>query len=87
MARLDSSQRARLPDSAFAYVDSRGRRRLPINDAAHVRNALARFDQVDFEDEAALKAARESSEMGAARKHADTLPAGRVMFIGELSDS
>ena len=59
MARLDSSQRASLPDSAFAYVDSRGRRRLPINDAGHVRNALARFDQVDFEDEQARERARE----------------------------
>jgi class 3 adenylate cyclase len=48
-----------LPDSAFAYVDSRGRRRLPINDAGHVRNALARFDQVDFEDEQARERARE----------------------------
>jgi len=59
VARLDSSARARLPDSAFAYVDSRGRRRLPINDAGHVRNALARFDQVDFEDERARERARE----------------------------
>jgi class 3 adenylate cyclase len=59
VARLDSSQRAKLPDSAFAYVDSHGRRRLPINDAAHVRNALARFDQVDFEDEQARERARE----------------------------
>ena len=53
MARLESAERARLPDSAFAYVDSRGHRRLPINDAAHVRNALARFNQVAFEDERA----------------------------------
>jgi class 3 adenylate cyclase len=59
VARLDSSERAKLPDSAFAYVDSRGRRRLPINDAGHVRNALARFDQVDFEDEQARERARE----------------------------
>jgi class 3 adenylate cyclase len=59
VARLDSSQRAGLPDRAFAYVDSRGRRRLPINDAGHVRNALARFDQVDFEDERARERARE----------------------------
>ena len=55
---LDAKQRASLPDSAFAYIDSRGRRRLPINDAAHVRNALARFNQVVFEDEAARDKAR-----------------------------
>jgi class 3 adenylate cyclase len=49
--RLDATKRAKLPDRAFAYVDSRGRRRLPIHDAAHVRNALARFNQVGFEDD------------------------------------
>ena len=52
MSQLDSKKRARLPDRAFAYVDARGRRRLPINDESHVRNALARFNQVIFEDEA-----------------------------------
>ncbi|MGH7475302.1 MAG: adenylate/guanylate cyclase domain-containing protein [Longimicrobiales bacterium] len=58
MSRLDASQRAKLPDSAFAYVDSRGRRRLPIHDEAHVRNALSRFSQVAFEDDAARERAR-----------------------------
>jgi class 3 adenylate cyclase len=58
MARLDATRRADLPDRAFAYVDSRGRRRLPINDEAHVRNALARFGQVKFEDEHARERAR-----------------------------
>jgi class 3 adenylate cyclase len=50
--------RANLPNSAFAYVDARGRRRLPIHDEAHVRNALGRFSQVAFEDEAAREVAR-----------------------------
>ena len=58
MAPLDGKTRARLPDSAFAYVDSRGSRRLPINDEAHVRNALARFNQVRFENETARDRAR-----------------------------
>src|SRR5215213_6456101 len=58
MATLGAKERARLPDSAFAYIDSKGRRRLPINDAVHVRNALARFNQVVFEDEAARDKAR-----------------------------
>src|SRR5262249_27555712 len=49
MSRLKSRKRARLPDRAFAYIDARGRRRLPIHDKAHVRNALARFIQVAFE--------------------------------------
>ena len=50
MPPLSASARARLPASAFAYVDAHGRRRLPIHDAAHVRNALARFDQTVFDD-------------------------------------
>jgi class 3 adenylate cyclase len=58
VAKLDAATRARLPDSAFAYVDSQGRRRLPIYDESHVRNALARFNQVDFEDERARDRAR-----------------------------
>ena len=58
MAPLDEKTRARLPDSAFAYIDSRGTRRLPINDEAHVRNALARFNQVRFETETARDRAR-----------------------------
>jgi class 3 adenylate cyclase len=58
VAELKATERAKLSNSAFAYVDSRGRRRLPIHDAAHVRNALARFGQVDFEDESARERAR-----------------------------
>ena len=53
MATLDAKKRASLPNSAFAYVDSQGNRRLPINDEAHVRNALSRFNQVKFESEEA----------------------------------
>jgi class 3 adenylate cyclase len=58
MPQLDGRARAELPDSAFAYIDSAGRRRLPINDEAHVRNALSRFNQTSFEDEAARDRAR-----------------------------
>lgn len=59
MARLSTQKRAGLPDTAFAYIDSRGKRRLPINDEAHVRNALARFNQVKFENDAVRELARE----------------------------
>jgi len=58
MSRLKTSKRARLPDRAFAYIDSRGRRRLPVHDKAHVRNALARFNQVAFENDAVRERAR-----------------------------
>jgi class 3 adenylate cyclase len=68
MPPLGSKDRAKLPDSAFAYVDSRGRRRLPIHDAPHVRNALARFNQVVFENDGARDRAR-TRLLRAARKH------------------
>jgi class 3 adenylate cyclase len=58
MSYLDAKTRAKLPDSAFAHIDARGRRRLPINDEAHVRNALSRFNQTAFDDEAARDRAR-----------------------------
>ena len=74
---LTAKQRAQLPDSAFAYVDSRGRRRLPIHDPAHVRNALARFGQVAFEDDDARDRAR-SRLLRAAKKHG-------IMPIGFIS--
>jgi len=47
MAELDAAARDRLRDSSFAYIDHEGERHLPINDAAHVRNAISRFDQVE----------------------------------------
>jgi class 3 adenylate cyclase len=77
MARLSAKERARLPDSAFAYIDSRGQRRLPIHDPAHVRNALARFGQVAFEDEGARDRAR-NRLLRAAKKHG-------IMPIGFIS--
>jgi class 3 adenylate cyclase len=58
MPPLTAKQRAQLPDRCFAYIDSQGKRRLPIHDAAHVRNALSRFNQVAFEDDAARDRAR-----------------------------
>ena len=68
MARLKPSRRARLPDRAFAYVDARGRRRLPIHDKAHVRNALARFNQVAFDSDEAREHARRRL-LNAAKKY------------------
>ena len=58
MPQLSAKKRAQLRNAAFAYVDSKGRRRLPIHDEAHVRNALARFSQTKFEDDAARERAR-----------------------------
>jgi class 3 adenylate cyclase len=77
MATLSAKERAQLPDRAFAYIDSQGKRRLPIHDAAHVRNALARFGQVAFEDDAARDRARVRL-LNAAKKHG-------IMPIGFIS--
>jgi class 3 adenylate cyclase len=80
LPQLAATARARLPDSAFAYVDSQGHRRLPINDASHVRNALARFDQTAFEDDAARERARQRL-LRAAKKYG-IVPIG--FFDGQL---
>jgi uncharacterized protein DUF6582 len=40
---LDTGDRDKLPDSAYAFPKQR---KEPLTDASHVRNALARFDQV-----------------------------------------
>ena len=58
MAKLSATQRANLPDRAFAYIASDGKRSLPINDEPHVRNALARFERVRFESDEARDHAR-----------------------------
>jgi hypothetical protein len=40
---LDAAGRNTLPDSAYAFSKAR---KEPLTDARHVRNAIARFDQV-----------------------------------------
>jgi hypothetical protein len=62
----DGSDRDELPDSAFAFA---GKRKEPLTDARHVRNALARFDQVqDVTDE---ERDRAFANILAAAKHFD----------------
>jgi hypothetical protein len=58
MAQLDRRDRERLRSTQFAYIDRDGGEHLPINDAAHVRNAIARFNQTEFESKAAKERAR-----------------------------
>jgi Family of unknown function (DUF6582) len=58
MATLDTRDRDQLRSSQFAYVDKKGEEHLPVNDASHVRNAIARFNQTDFESKAAKERAR-----------------------------
>jgi hypothetical protein len=58
MPELSTKQRERLRKSDFAYVDKEGQGHLPIHDEEHVRNALARWNQTDFESTAAKEGAR-----------------------------
>lgn len=41
---MSTAEKGRLKDTQFAFPDER---KEPLNDAAHVRNAIARFDQVE----------------------------------------
>lgn len=68
MGELSEAARDRLPDSAFAYIDRSGERHLPINDEEHVRNAMARWNQTDFESKAAMERARKRIVAAARRE-------------------
>lgn len=68
MAELDAAERDRLHDASFAYIDKDGERHLPINDEDHVRNAISRFDQTDFESPTARHAAARRIK-AAAKRH------------------
>ena len=59
MSNLSARKRERLPKRAFAYGDSKGRKRLPIHDESHVRERARRASiRSAFEDEAARERAR-----------------------------
>jgi hypothetical protein len=44
VSKLSEKQKDDLPKSAFAFPKER---KEPLNNASHVRNAIARFDQVE----------------------------------------
>jgi hypothetical protein len=44
MGTLSASKRERMPAQRFAFPKER---KEPLNDAGHVRNAIARFNQVE----------------------------------------
>ena len=68
MAELDAKKRDRLSKSQFAYVDREGGEHLPIHDESHVRNAIARFNQTDFQSKTAKESARKKI-LAAAKRH------------------
>jgi len=68
MAELDTKDREKMDKRKFAYVDKEGEGHLPINDDAHVRNAMARFNQTDFESGTKKETARKKIVTAAKRR-------------------
>lgn len=68
MATLTEKKREGLRSTQFAYVDTHGGEHLPIHDESHVRNAIARFNQTEFESSSARDRARKKI-LAAARRH------------------
>ena len=70
MSELDAKDREKLKDSQYAFPKER---KEPIHDASHVRNAIARFNQVqgvsDEERDAAWRRIKT-----AAKKHGVDVP-------------
>jgi len=54
MATISNTKRKRMPAQRFAFPKER---KEPLNDANHVRNAIARFNQVEGVSEAERDAA------------------------------
>lgn len=68
MGDLSAEERHELKDSEFAYIDKEGNRHLPIHDESHVRNAIARWNQTDFDSKKSKEEARQKI-LKAARKY------------------
>jgi uncharacterized protein DUF6582 len=68
MADLETDDRERMDKRKFAYVDKEGEGHLPINDDSHVRNAMARFNQTDFESGTKKETARKKIVKAAKRR-------------------
>ena len=68
MATLRERDRDKLRSSQFAYVDRKGGEHLPINDESHIRNAMARWNQTEFDSATAKERARKKI-VSAAKRH------------------
>ena len=68
MATLTEKKRDNLRSSQFAYVDKDGGEHLPINDESHIRNAMARWNQTEFQSATAKEQARRKI-VSAAKRH------------------
>ena len=68
MATLTEKKRDDLRSNQFAYIDKDGGEHLPIHDESHVRNAMARWNQTDFQSATAKEEARKKI-VRAAKRH------------------
>ncbi len=70
MSKLTTKARAAIPDQQFAFP---AQRKEPLENASHVRNAIARFDQVqgvsEAERDAAWQRIRAAAEQYAVEVH------------------
>lgn len=76
---LDAARRDDLPDSVFAFPRQR---KEPLTDAAHVRAALARFDQVEDVSDADRALAFANIKKAARRKLPGTTPSRSTKRTG-----
>ena len=68
MPELSTKQRDDLRKDQFAYVDREGGEHLPIHDESHIRNAISRFSQTDFQSDNAKQEAAKKI-VSAAKRH------------------
>ena len=68
MPELSTKQRDDLRKDQFAYVDREGGEHLPIHDESHIRNAISRFNQTDFQSNSAKQEAAKKI-VSAAKRH------------------
>ena len=68
MPELDAKDRDDLRKNQFAYVDKDGGEHLPIHDESHIRNAMARWNQTEFQSATAKEEARRKI-VSAAKRH------------------
>ena len=79
--QLDAEEKNDLPDSAYAFPD---KRKEPLTDAKHVRNAIARFNQVEDVTDAEREQAFANIER-AARHYDVDLSASNWRELGKPS--
>ncbi|HYN70079.1 MAG TPA: DUF6582 domain-containing protein [Candidatus Eisenbacteria bacterium] len=74
VAELDAAAREKLRDSQFADVDRTGEGHLPIHDDSHIRNAMSRFNQTEFESKSAKDRARRKIVSAAKKRGIEVSP-------------